>query len=478
MSSKGAWARTKYSATSFTLPHLGGKSTKARTRQRSARGTLPEFAQFELVIPWWANPLWALVLLTGTMALISVTLPEEAYATWEVRKFISGDLAVVLLLLFLCLAVGVLFASGISPRARRVDIYLTHDRLRMLNRAYGLLIALALVGYLVWAASAVAQGVGVSNLLAVLGRSQGAIGELKANARPIGGVTTLTQFGPIAIALNIILWRAGIRHLPGFVFLIVAATARVFFYAERLALIELIIPAALVAAMIVSSQPRWRRRVALAPVFGVPVVWGIFAMSEYFRSWVYYQENTNVPFEEWVSLRLIGYYVTSFNNSALVAQGYESYSALPWFSLQWFWNFPGVESLFQHPGIAGYPADAWWTQTLINNANYNFTNTGSFLTTYAEYGLAGAMLIWLLTGLALGGLFNALSRGNIPALLLYTALFVGVLELPRMIYWTLGRSTPVIIAALVMFYFWAKLPKPGATLSAFRTARPRGHSAF
>jgi hypothetical protein len=275
-------------------------------------------------------------------------------------------------------------------------------------------------------------------------------------------VTTLTQFGPIAAALNIVLWRAGRRHLPSLIFLVVAAVVRVFFYAERLALIELIVPAALIAAMILSANKNWRRRVAVAPALGVPLVWAIFAMSEYFRSWVYYQETANLPFGEWVTLRLLGYYVTSFNNSALVAQGYESYSALPWFSLQWFWNFPGVESLLQHPGIAGYPADAWWTHTLINNANYNFTNTGSFLTTYAEFGLLGAMLIWLVTGLVLGGLFNALTKGNVPALLLYVSLFVGILELPRMIYWTLGRSTPIIIAALFLFYFWGRLRRPRA----------------
>ncbi len=410
-----------------------------------------------LAIPWWANPLSALILLTGVMALVSVALPSTEYSEWLVAKFITADLALVLLILFLCMAIGVFFTAGISPRGRVVELRLHEGHLRLLNRAYLILVALAAIGYVVWAASAVAQGVGLGTLLAVLERSQGAIGELKASARPIGGVTTLTQFAPIAVALNLLLWKSGVRHVPSLLFLFIAALFRVFFYAERLALIELIIPATVVGAMILSAKPKWRRRLAVAPLLGVPAVWGVFALSEYFRSWVYYEQNTHLPFVEWVTLRLLGYYTTSFNNSALVAQAYESHSTLPWFSAQWFWNFPLVENFIQHPGIAGQPAERWWTSTLINNANYNFTNTGSFLTTYAELGLPAAALVWLATGLAIGALYNSLTKGNVPSLLLYATMFVGILELPRIVYWTLGRSTPLVIAFLILAYQWSRL---------------------
>jgi len=418
---------------------------------------VPQEANLRLAVPWWVNPLWAIILLPGTMAVVAVAIPEESYAEWVTRKFLDSELSVALLVLFLSLTIGVLFAAGVSTRTRTIDITVTQRQVYFLDRAYKILVVLSAIGYGVWVGSAIAQGVGFSTVLAVLERSQGAIGELKSNARPIGGITTLTQFAPVAVALNILLWRLGVRHLPSLALLFAAALLRVFFYAERLALIELIVPAAVIGALILSANSRWRGRLAIGPALAVPVIWAVFAVSEYFRSWVYYQKQTDMPFVEWVTLRLIGYYVTAYNNSALVADAYKSDSPLPWYSLQWFWNFPGIDAALTHPGISGLPADEWWTATLTSNANINFTNTGSFLTTYAEFGLPISVVIWLGAGIAFGMLFNALSRGSLPALLLYATLFVGLLELPRIMYWTLGRSTPIFIACAVLAYQWAKL---------------------
>lgn len=421
---------------------------------------LPTQRSLEIAWPWWIHPGWALVLLTGLMALLSILLPAEAYAEWREAKYLVGDLPGILLLLILVFFVGILVASGMSARGGAATFYFSEPQISYLVKAYRVLFVLTVVGYGLWFLSAISQGVSAQDLLNVLGRDEGAISALKANSRPIGGVTTATQFGPVAIAIGVVLHKLG-EGRRFYWWLVALSAVRATFYAERLALIETLLPILLLAALTARGSGFRASLVRLAPLIAPIGAWGVFAAFEYSRSWVYYQTLTPLPFEQWVSLRLAGYYVTSFNNSALMVDVLKDVNSLPYFAVDGFWNFPLVSAIYPHPGMGGMNATDWWAYMLKLNSNPEFNNTGSFLVAYAEFGIVWAAVFWLMLGLIVGAVFARLTKGSLPALLSVATLFVGILELSRFTYWTQGRAFPIFLAIVIISITYPRLSAPG-----------------
>lgn len=399
--------------------------------------------------PWWARPVWPILLLTGMMAFISIRLSGTSYDVWESPKFLVGEYVFGLTTGIAALFLGLGVTRALNLKNGSATLSLSERQVRYLRSAYRALFLLTICGYILWVGAAVAQGVGLGDLIAVLAREAGAISDVKSNSRPIGGLTTLTQFGPLAVALGVLLQKLG-QGNRSYLWILALSLLRVFFYAERLALIELLVPYLLMSVLLVQRGKRTRRIISFAPVIVVPLVWGVFAVSEYTRSWVYYQEIVDMSFMRWVTLRLLGYYTTSFNHSALFAEVYGTSDAPPYFSVQALWDAPVIGSMVQHPGINGIDVTGWWGYALYLNSNPEFNNPGSFLVTYAEFGSTTSAAIWLAVGLLIGVIFARMSKGSVPALLAYSCLFVGILELPRFIYWSQGRATPALLALLVI----------------------------
>jgi hypothetical protein len=416
----------------------------------SGRGLTDQPRELRLAWPWWLHPVAAVLLLTGSTAVVAIVLPAESYRIWDVQKYLDPEKSSWLLIFILCLIVGMALVAGRAVRSGAVILDLSSQQVRYLRKAYRILFGLTLLGYVFWSASAILQGVGLSQLQDVISLQSGAIGELKASSRPIGGVTTLTQFGPVVVVLGAILHEFGLTKRW---FLVIAALAafRALFYAERLALIEVALPLLIVSALIALGrrEGRFRGAIQLAPLVAGPGIWAFFAMLEYTRSWVYYQTLVSQPFVEWVSLRLLGYYVTSFNNSAMFNMAMPP-GNVPYFSALFFWNAPGVDKVLDEPIISGVQASNWWWYLLNSDGNVAFTNSGSFLVIDGEFGHLFGVLYWLGLGAIVGLIYVGMRRGSVPALLTYCALFTALLELPRFMYWVEGRSVPIVLACLVI----------------------------
>lgn len=410
--------------------------------------TPPISASLELRFRWWLGPLASLSLITGLTAAISVLLPASTYGTWEVRKYLGTWESALLLFGIAVCAGGILVGHQGAPSRATRTIALSSDQIAWMSKAFRISFGLALFGYLMWFALAISQGVGLADLSAVVNREGSAIGQLKSNSRPVGGLTTWTQLGPIAVALGTLLKRLD-RPVRGVGLIVGLSAMRTLFYAERLALLETLIPLIFILAITIGPQDRGYKMIRLAPFVAPPAVWALFAISEYTRSWVYYQTFTTQPFLEWVTVRMLGYYTTSFNNSALLYSYLPSDSA-PYFSVDAFWNAPGMGALFTPGAIGTVAADSWWSSTLQSAANYDFTNTGSFLVVFAEFGLVvGALLLFAL-GYTYGRMYRGGIQGSLPAIIGYGTLLVGLLELPRFNYITLGRCTPILLALFVI----------------------------
>jgi hypothetical protein len=383
---------------------------------------------------------------------MAVLLPDSVYREqWGTPKHLDANLSQVLALLFAVCLVAVILAALPTSGARAATIAFSPRQVAYLRRASRLLLGLAWMGYGLWIGVAVLGGVGMADLEAVLAREGGAIGELKAMARPVAGLTTFTQLGPLAVALGAILRRLGAGG-RAYWSLFGLAAFRTLFYAERLALMEVAVPALIVAAVTAVPVKRAGARllVQAAPALAGPAVWLLFAASEYTRSWVFRQETSSMPFASWVSLRFVGYYTTAFDNSAMYAASFPTGEAPPAAVLSFLFNAPLVGSAIG-PGIVdGRPSSEWWWNTRHQFGNLEFTNTGSFLCSFGELGMMGALVYWAVFGLVVGRLYNALRRGGPVALPAYACLFVAILELPRMMYVAEGRAFPLIAALLLM----------------------------
>lgn len=383
------------------------------------------------------------------MAIIAIRISAVDYEIWQSPKFLVGDYSFALTVAIACLFIGLGIMRGMSGRNGSTTLRFSLRQVQYLKRTYRVLFVFTVIGYVLWVGAAYLQGVGIGDLTAIFQRELGSISNLKSNSRPIGGLTTLTQFGPVVVVLGVLLHKMGCGG-RSYLLIFGLSLLRVFFYAERLALIELLVPYLVVSVLLVRKGRRVGKFIRLAPIVMVPVVWVVFAVSEYTRSWVYYQEITDLPFMKWATLRLLGYYTTSFNHSALFADAYGASDASPYFSVRALWDAPVLGSLMQLPVVDGIKVDKWWPHTLYVYSNPEFNNAGSFLVTYAEFGLFGMGAIWLVVGALLGLLFNQLSKGSVPSLLAYPCIFVGILELPRFIYWTQGRAMPALVALVII----------------------------
>lgn len=405
-------------------------------------------ATIRLQLHWWLSPLAGLLLVAGLTALVSISLPSSTYTTWLTPKYLGASESALLMFAIAACAAGIVLGSLGRPESATREVRLERHEVAWLVRTYKVTLGLALFGYVMWMLLAVSQGVGIADLAAVVSREGSAIGQLKSNSRPVGGLTTWTQLGPIAVATGFLLRRAGFQARG--IWVVIALSAfRTLFYAERLALLETTIPAVLILALTTNPGERGYKLARIAPFIAPPAVWSLFAISEYTRSWVYYSTFTDQPFTQWVSVRMLGYYTTSYNNSAMLHR-YLPEDSTPYFSVDAFWNAPGIGGMFDPGTIGTVPASNWWSSTLQAGANFDFTNTGSFLVMMGEFGVVGGAILIIAMGFVYGRAFRGVKQGSIPALLTYSVLLVGLLELPRFNYLSLGRATPLLLGLVIV----------------------------
>ena len=124
----------------------------------------------------------------------------------------------------------------------------------------------------------------------------------------VKGLTTCTQFGVAAVPLGLWLYFRGRRKLVWpLAFLVMMAAGRRMVLSERLALIELVVPATVVvlrACVLGRQMPPWLRGgLQMEPVVGVVGLVLFFGSFEYFRSWRHYQNyfDSYAEFTLWPS---------------------------------------------------------------------------------------------------------------------------------------------------------------------------------
>ncbi len=431
-------------------------------------------ARTRAALPYWLRPTMLLIFTLGLPAVIAMQLADQTYIVeWGSPKFFRDEDAHNIGLAVLCFALGATLVATGRALTRRLTLHTTPmpeavGRLDVLRPAFYVTAGLTLFGTLVWTALSMAQGINFGDVMQALSGNAEAVSRIRLRATTLPGITTLTQAGIALAAMAGLLWYRPASGTVRTVFLVVLLLTliRSIVRAERLALIEQVIP------FCVALLPSWLERygdrpwvrigLPLAPVAAVLGLFAFFMLAEAGRS---YESKVNDGLQrnlvEYSAVRIGGYYSTSLNNGAYLSRQLTE-GPWPYFALEWFWRFPGVDSRVNVQGLTGMGDDDM-LQLLDVDLNPEFNNPSGFFSYRYDFGMQGIVLFFFGLGVVAGCLHGSYTAGRCGGRLLYPVFVIGLLEIARVPYFTSTRVFPAwmilfAVVAINAFVAWRQAP--------------------
>jgi hypothetical protein len=266
----------------------------------------------------------------------------------------------------------------------------------------------------------------IYNFYSTLRGDAGAIYALRDSKIKISGITTLTQLFYIVYPMYAcyqVLLKKPIPPLT--TCLILFLTSLIFirglFYSERLAIVEMAICYVL---PVINVRREYRKVSAILPFFGAIVVYILFAIGEYFRSWPYYI-NIYDSFFQFVNTRLLLYVGVATNTgSALLTLSDPLYA--PHFTAS------SMLKIFEkiNFGSVNNPLETVFSAFGSNE----FNNPGGILSGYVDYGLF-CVLYYIPIGIISGVVYGLFKKGEIFSLLFYPSWFLGFVVITQTNFW-------------------------------------------
>lgn len=283
---------------------------------------------------------------------------------------------------------------------------------------------------------------------------------LKTLAGNIPGITSLSQLGIIFVSIYALETTNGRRYhnprlLKFILFLIIIfSILRATFYAERLAILEVLIPYFLVKINKQSDKHNAALRIFFraAPLTGFLALYIIFIGAEYNRSWRNYYINHFDSIFEFGLTRLSLYYSTALNNGALIVNHGETNFLQ--YTMEWLHKFPILGS-FLNNGIDNSNYD----QILRSYADPEFNNPSGLLTYYADLGVF-VFPFFSIIGLLYGFAFRCFNISSNRFAFIYPCFYIAILEVLRIPYITSSRAFVLVLGVALLTFLQKKHPPP------------------
>lgn len=403
---------------------------------------------------WWLTPGGTLLLVAvPTLLLAARTSDLEFRTAWGTPKLLTSHAV------WLAAAGAAVFALAAAlpvmpyrPTARPWPA-LTSEQVSFLQRAARVLFWLTMVGYAAFTVTAYRNGLRLTGIVSDL-KNHSLYG-VNADITRVTGVTSLTQVGPafVVVATLVLVHRRDDtirRHLAVLGFL---AVTRALLSSERLAVLELVLPAVTVLAFraVAVGDRRARLRTRLAPAVFIPAVFVVFGAFEYFRSWSYYSTRTTVSFPQFALERLGGYYATAYNNGQIELTYQQHAGRVPYDTIRALWTVPGSALYGGYPGNGVDPATQY-ADLLTLHGNPEYNSPCGLILPFVDWGTIGGFVFLGIFGMILGVLYRRCRDGAPFAVLLFPAATTGLFELTRYFPWTQGRYTPAFVALTVVCF--------------------------
>ena len=402
--------------------------------------------------PWWLGPSVLFAVVIGSTVLAAVWQSDDAFQLYGTPKFVTGQHLLLAGLVIGAFGIGGRLAD-VSGRAAAIP---AAAHLRLAERAFWVTAVLTIFGYLIWLAVGVKNGFSLGTLREFLATDSPGLAEgIRANIfTNLKGITTCTQFGVAAVPLGTILLLHGRRRVVWpLAALLSLAAARALVFSERLALIELALPAAVIYLRLrMIGQPTSRfvqHSLKFAPLIGAVILVMLFGGFEYFRSWRYYQNKFD-SYAEFTVWRIAGYYTTAHNNGAMALTTQRPYP-VPYTTLRSLWSIPGLERTpLGYQQITGIDPARRHENMLERFGTPELNNEGGLFQPALDYGLAGLLLFWFACGFVAVRVYHGFLRGSLTGLVMYPLIFLAILETPRLLYLTYTRSLPAIATFVLL----------------------------
>ena len=424
---------------------------------------MPATVSFSAPQVWWLSPI-VVSLLVAVASIVPTALigDEQFRSLWRTPKAVTGGT----LLLFGCgamaLAFGALVALAAAPIARPASSpwpRLSDRSVALLRRLSTALTAATVIGYAGFVILIMRSGLNPLELFS-FSLSESSAMSVREIVGTIPGITTLTQLGIAAVVTStVLLVREYSRsELSKLLIVLGLALPRAYLFSERLAVLELVVPMTVILAAHFSVQRGLRRRLMqVMPFVSFVAVVVLFGFFEYFRSWTFYRTQTTTSYSEFALDRFAGYYTTALNNGHLILEHLQWPNRLPYDTIEAFWTAPGIQSTALYEKLGGHPPpytrevyDSAYYGVVSHFANVEFNNQSGYVGGFVDYGALGGVLFFVVAGVIAGLLYRAFSQSKPFGLFLYPVVFVGLLELPRYLYWSQGRTTYAWIALVVI----------------------------
>jgi oligosaccharide repeat unit polymerase len=397
---------------------------------------------------WWARPHAFTFFFLIPLFVVCTLLPDELFLTWKhAQNFVSPEAFAAAMAALCSFALAAQLTSRIGIRPAQYGIHAGRLIARAQYRCalYGVL-CITLAAYVLLLGPAVRN----PNLAAAMYSGSLSTRELREALGQLPGISSFVNLGPLYVTLlfqQATLTGSRLSRLDkaAFAFFLLFVVARVFFWSERLALLDVLIPIAIIR---LAPMQRYRALVAMLPLVGILALALFFGVTEYFRSWIYYS-STGISLTEFVATRLLGYYATALNNGALMFTTFDPLF-VPYGTATWFFKFPLLSAPDSTAAFAERIDTAFWTL-----ANPEFNNLSGIFMPINDFGVFGGIIIWILLGAFTGWLYLGFITHRLMSMLLFPSWMTGVYEILRTFNWGETRYFPILALAPVVYWVLA-----------------------
>lgn len=413
---------------------------------------------------WWLAPGTLFCLVIGLTMLAAAWQGDAEYRLYGTPKYIMPTHVLLAGAAIAAFAIGNWLGTitGRRPSMSPADVD------QIIRPYFWATFGLTLFGYAVWIAVGLKNGFSLGTFRELISTDDPLIaGQIREEMfNTVQGITTCTQFGIAAVLLGLWLVCRGQRLLVWPVLLLtVMAAVRALVFSERLALIELAVPATVLTLRmrVLGTRPpsAWRGLLKLAPVGAVAGLFVLFGTFEYFRSWRYYVHEFD-SYPQFVVWRMAGYYTTAHNNSAMALDTQPMYP-FPYTTVQMLWRFPGLSKTpLGYQNLTGIDPAERHTAMLERYGTPELNNEGGIFQPALDFGVAGIVGFWFVCGVAAGRVYRGYLAGDMASVLFYPLIFLAILETPRFLYLTYPRSLPAMLMLLLVTAAVARARRPAA----------------
>jgi oligosaccharide repeat unit polymerase len=405
-------------------------------------------------LAWWLHPISVFVLLNGITGLASYLAGSETYLhLWRTPKYFTGDTLLITLGILIVFSASVWLGLANQPSYSSKSEWQGSVSFSQALRLFRISFWLCVMAYGVWIYIAVSRGLGLSVFRSIFTGGV-SIYTFRDFFETMPGVTTGTQFGIATVVLGSLIGPAAGWKIvrPKLMIVFLLAFVRALIYSERLAFLELAVP---FLVLWLAQPASWTSRrslrtlIRIVPVLGISTIYIVFTVFEYFRSWSIYYSARESSLLSFGLYRLLGYYVTSANNSAFLITSLRQPLGAPYFSFYFLWHFP-LLSDFVHDAFGWVHFDYdTFMNLLAAGANPEFNNPGGLLSPVIDFGVLGGLIYWAVMGFVTGYLYRLYVRRHPLGMCIYPICFLTLTELPRYIFWGGGRAFPALAFLLL-----------------------------